>query len=133
VWACYGIGWCLVHAARYLSGHEDHAPRLTAAKEARDHERAVQLREQWRTTTKTRLGRAALLGGGGLVVLVGIVAVYGAPVVLLVTLTAVTVFAAIGRRARGDAGPGPDAVTDPRLHGSSTCTRIRMRRPELTS
>jgi S-DNA-T family DNA segregation ATPase FtsK/SpoIIIE len=111
VWAAYGFGWCVVHAARYLSGHEDYAARLAAAKDAADHERAVQLREQWRATAKTRLGRAALLGVGGLVVLVGAVAAYGAPAVLLVSVTAVAVFAAIGRRARGDTGrPAGDAL-----------------------
>lgn len=113
VWAVYGFGWCVVHAARYLSGHEDYAARLAAAKDAADHERAVQLRQQWRDTAKHRLGRAALIGVGGLVVLVGAIAAYGAPVVLLVTVTGVTVLAAIGRRARGEAGTGPDAVSDP--------------------
>jgi S-DNA-T family DNA segregation ATPase FtsK/SpoIIIE len=113
LWACVGFGWCTVHAARYLSGHEDYAARLAAAKDASDHERAVQLRQQWRDTAKHRLGRAALLGGGGLVVVVGAVAAYGAPVVLLVSVTGVAVFAAIGRRARGDAGTGPDDMSDP--------------------
>jgi S-DNA-T family DNA segregation ATPase FtsK/SpoIIIE len=113
VWSVYGFGWCTVHAARYLSGHEDYAARLAAAKDDHDHERAVQLRQEWRDTAKHRLGRAALLGVGGLVVLVGAIAAYGAPVVLLVIVTGVTVLAAIGRRARRDAGIGPDAVSDP--------------------
>lgn len=133
VWAAYGFGWCAVQAARYLSGHEDYAARLTAAKDAHDHEQAVALRAQWRTTVKNRLGRAALIGLGTLLPLIGAVTAYGTPAVVLVAVTAVTVLAALGRRARGESSrpagdaldpDGPYPIADARTRGEAAdCLR----------